>query len=97
MSEWRAPAALMEVDELAMDDWRSSDVVGDQSSKNPLEKMRVRLAAENYNGSKPNNNNYKSINDDNSDDDRSKQGILYTNALPHSPTWQDFSFGPAVF
>lgn len=52
----------MEVDEVAAGEPPTEKTT---QSKNPLEKMRVRLAAENYN--KP--NNYQSLPDD-SDDDR---------------------------
>jgi len=62
----------MEVDELAVEE--SEDASGAQS-KSPLEKMRVRLAAENYNSK--NRNNYRTLNDDAGDDSRSTPG-LYT-------------------
>ena len=52
---------VMEVDELAVGEPSEDDV---KQSKNPLEKMRVRLAAENYN--KP--NNYQTMRDESDDE-----------------------------
>jgi len=73
----------MEVDELAVEE--SEDASGAQS-KSPLEKMRVRLAAENYNSK--NRNNYRTLNDDAGDDSRSTPG-QYT--LPLCPLCSDES------
>jgi len=53
---------MMEVDEVAGGE--TSTERSTQQLKNPLERMRVRLAAENYN--KP--NNYQSLPDDSDDD-----------------------------
>jgi len=58
----------MEVDELAAGDPTSPEDT--KQSKNPLEKMRVRLAAENYN--KP--NSYQTMPDDS--DDELTAGLL---------------------
>jgi len=69
----------MEVDEVAAGKTSTDGVV--THSKNPLEKMRVRLAADNYSNNKP--NQYKSIPDD-SDDDRTA-GLL-SSTFYYSPS-----------
>jgi len=57
----------MEVDEVETGDWTSSSEGASGQSKNPLERMRVRLAADTYNDK---SKNYETLTEDSDEDER---------------------------